>query len=151
VGGIGGAVGIDELKPGLELGPTGWVSIEQGRVNAFAEATDDRQWIHVDEERAAAGPWGGTIAHGFLTLSLLVPLFEEAATFDGVGMAVNYGLGRVRFPAPVPVGGRVRAHFVVQDVSEVDGGVQATLAATVELEGQEKPVCVAEWLVRFLR
>lgn len=142
---------IDELEPGLELGPTGWVSVEQARVNAFADATHDHQWIHLDEERAAAGPFGGTIAHGFLTLSLLVPFLEEVATFDDVRMAVNYGLGRVRFPAPVPVGGRVRARFVVQDLSEVDGGVQVTLAATVELAGQEKPVCVAEWLVRLLR
>lgn len=151
MGGLGGAVGIDELRPGLELGPTRWLAVEQAQVNAFAEATDDRQWIHVDEERAAAGPFGGTIAHGFLTLSLLVPAAAEVMPVEEARLTVNYGLNRVRFPAPVPAGSRVRARFVVEDVAEVEGGVQATLAATVESDGGEKPVCVAEWVLRFLR
>jgi acyl dehydratase len=144
-------VGIDELRPGLELGPSDWVEVTQDRIDAFAGGTDDHQWIHIDPERANEGPFGTTIAHGFLTLSLLVPLAYDLLPVQEARLTVNYGLNRVRFPAPVPAGGRVRARFVVQDVSEVDGGVQATLAATVELEGQEKPVCVAEWLVRFLR
>jgi acyl dehydratase len=129
-----------------------WLEITQARIDEFARATDDPQWIHTDPVRAAEGPFGATIAHGFLTLSLVVPLFEQALpTLDGYRLSVNYGLNRVRFPAPVPVGSRVRARFVVEDVEEVSGGEQARVAATIEREGQEKPVCVAEALFRFLR
>jgi acyl dehydratase len=129
-----------------------WFPIEQERIDEFARATDDPQWIHTDPVRAAEGPFGATIAHGFLTLSLVVPLFEQALpTLDGYRLSVNYGLNRVRFPAPVPAGSRVRARFVVEDVEEVSGGEQARVAATIEREGQEKPVCVAEALFRFLR
>jgi acyl dehydratase len=131
---------------------SGWREIDQARVDLFAEATDDPQWIHTDPERAAAGPFGTTIAHGFLTLSLLVPLFEEALPpLEGYALTVNYGLNRVRFTAPLPVGSRIRARFRIEDVEDVQGGEQARVAATVEREGQEKPVCVAEALFRFLR
>jgi len=147
------AHGLDELKAlaGADLGHTGWLEITQDRVDGFADATDDHQWIHVDRERAAAGPFGGTIAHGFLTLSLVIPLFGELLTVRDVSMGINYGLNRVRFPAPVPVGSRVRARFRVEEVVEVEGGEQARVAATVEREGHEKPVCVAELVFRFLR
>ena len=128
-----------------------WLAIEQARIDDFARATDDPQWIHTDPVRAAAGPFGTTIAHGFLTLSLVVTLFEQAIPpLEGYRLTVNYGLNRVRFPAPVPSGSRVRARFVVEDVEDVSGGEQARVAATIEREGQEKPVCVAEALFRFL-
>jgi acyl dehydratase len=141
---------IDDLV-GQEL-VSGWREIAQERVNRFAEATDDAQWIPVDPARAAQGPFGAAIAHGFLTLSLVVPLFEEALPeLDGYALTVNYGLNRVRFTAPLPVGSRIRGRFSVENVEEVAGGVQATVAATIEREGQEKPVCVAEALFRFLR
>jgi acyl dehydratase len=142
---------IDELRPGLELGPSSWLEITQDRIDGFADATDDHQWIHVDPERAAEGPFGTTIAHGYLTLSLLVPFSYELLAVEGVKMGINYGLNRVRFPAPVPVGSRLRARFRLEDVSEVDGGVQVTANATVEREGQEKPVCAAELVFRFYR
>ena len=145
-----GVTSASELL-GHELGPTAWREIAQERVVAVAAATDDPQWIHVDPRRAAAGPFGGTIAHGFLTLSLLVPLLEEVLDVEGYRLTVNYGLNRVRFPAPVPVGSRIRAGFRVDSVEEVAGGEQAVFAATVEREGGEKPVCVAELVVRFLR
>lgn len=141
---------IGELA-GREL-VSGWREIDQARVDLFAQATDDAQWIHVDPVRAAAGPFGTTIAHGFLTLSLVVPLFEEALPpLEGYALTVNYGLNRVRFTAPVPVGSRVRGRFLIAAVEEVRGGDQLTVAATVELEGSEKPACVAEALFRFLR
>ena len=128
-----------------------WLAIEQARIDDFARATDDPQWIHTDPVRAAAGPFGTTIAHGFLTLSLVVTLFERAMPpLEGYRLTVNYGLNRVRFPAPVPSGSRIRARFVVEDVEEVSGGEQARVAATIEREGHEKPVCVAEALFRFL-
>ena len=135
---------------GRELGPTAWVTIEQARIDAFAEATDDRQWIHVDPERAAAGPFGTTIAHGYLTLALLPRFVTEVLSVDGYALTVNYGLNRVRFPAPVPVGSRVRARFRVAAVEDVPGGVQLTVESTIEREGQDKPVCVAEAVYRFL-
>jgi acyl dehydratase len=141
---------IDELRPGLELGPSEWKSVEQERIDAFAAATEDHQWIHVDPERAASGPFGSTIAHGYLTLALLVPFAYELLPVEG-GMAINYGLDRVRFPAPLPVGSRVRARMRVEDVAEVEGGVQVKLAATVERAGGEKPVCAAEVLFRYYR
>lgn len=138
------------IAPGLELGPTDWLDVDQGRVDRFASATEDSQWVHTNRERAAAGPFGTTIAHGFLTLSLLPALWFELAGDGGYSLTVNYGVNRVRFPAPVPVGSRVRARFRVDSVVEVEGGVQATIAATVEREGHEKPVCVAELIFRFL-
>ncbi|MBA2463163.1 MAG: MaoC family dehydratase [Actinobacteria bacterium] len=130
---------------------SGWRVIDQERIDLFAQATDDPQWVHTDAERAAAGPFGTTIAHGFLTLSLVVPLFEEALpALDGYSLTVNYGLNRVRFTAPVPAGSRIRGCFTIESVEQVTGGEQATVAVTIEREGQEKPVCVAEALFRFL-
>ena len=136
------------IEPGQELGPSRWLEVTQERIDAFAETTEDRQSIHVDPELAARGPFGTTVAHGFLTLSLVIPLWNDVYTHDGVG--VNYGLNRVRFPAPVPSGGRIRARFRVETVDEIPGGVQAAIAATVELEGAEKPACVAELVLRLL-
>ncbi|HET9507496.1 MAG TPA: MaoC family dehydratase [Gaiellaceae bacterium] len=141
---------IGELA-GREL-LSGWREVDQARIDLFAQATDDPQWIHVDAARAAAGPFGTTIAHGFLTLSLVVPLFDEALPpLDGYALTVNYGLNRVRFTAPVPVGSRIRGRFRVEAVDEIPGGEQLTVAVTVELEGSEKPACVAEALFRFYR
>jgi acyl dehydratase len=131
---------------GTELGPTSWLDVTQERIDAFAAATNDPQWIHVDPERAAAGPFGATVAHGFLTLSLCVPMLYEVLPQDGV-MAVNYGTNRVRFPAPVPSGSRVRGRFRVLSVDVIALGSRSTLEAKVECEGVEKPVCVAELLV----
>jgi acyl dehydratase len=144
-----GPVRIDDLQPGLELGPSEWTEVTQERVNLFADATDDHQWIHVDPERAARGPFGGTIAHGYLTLSLLPAL--APVRVEDASAAINYGLNRVRFPAPVPVGSRIRTTSRIAEVAEVDGGVQVTTVATVEREGSEKPVCVAETVTRYYR
>jgi acyl dehydratase len=146
----GDVAGIAELV-GAELGPSRWLEVDQERIDRFARATDDPQWIHTDAERAAAGPFGTTIAHGFLTLSLCVPCLYELLHVDGYRLTVNYGVNRVRFPAPVPAGSRVRARFRVESVEEVPGGDQAVIVATVEREGGEKPVCVAELVVRLLR
>jgi acyl dehydratase len=143
--------GADDLKAavGEELGYTDWLEVDQKRIDLFAEATGDHQWIHVDPEKAATGPFGTTIAHGYLTLSLL-PLFgPQLIKVEGVKMGVNYGTNKVRFPAPVPVGSRVRASFEVGSVDEFDGGAQVTMTATVEREGGEKPVCVAEVVFRY--
>ena len=131
---------------GVELGPTAWREVPQERIDAFAAATDDPQWIHTDPRRAAEGPFGTTIAHGFLTLSLCVPMLYEVLP-PVSGVAVNYGVDRVRFPAPVPSGGRIRGRFRVRDVKETPRGARATIEATVECEGVEKPVCVAELVV----
>ena len=171
---------------GKQLGPTEWFEIDQERIDLFARATDDpqwihtdaeraakgpfgtsgsrstrsestcsrarpTQWIHTDAERAAKGPFGTTIAHGFLTLSLCVPLMTRALALDGYRMGINYGVNKVRFPAPVPSGSRVRAHMTVQSVEEVPGGEQGVVVATVEREGGDKPVCVAELVLRMLR
>jgi acyl dehydratase len=138
------------LEAGIELGPGPWHLVDQERVDRFAAATEDSQWIHVNRERAAAGPFGTTIAHGFLTLSLLPSLWFELFGDGGYALTINYGLNRVRFPAPVPVGSRVRARFRVEEVAEVAGGLQTRVAATVEREGHEKPVCAAELVFRFL-
>src|SRR4051794_38110516 len=145
-------VDVGELEGlvGQELGASEWHEIAQERVNMFAEATGDHQWIHVDPERAAGGPFGGTIAHGYLTLSLLPALMAEIWHVDGVRMGINYGLNRVRFPAPVPVGSRVRAVARLKELTEVEGGVQLVVESTFEVEGGSKPVCVAETLVRFV-
>ena len=134
---------------GAVLGPSGWVEITQERIDAFAGATDDPQWIHVDPARAAAGPFGTTIAHGYLTLALLPALLGEVLE-TGASLTINYGLNRVRFPAPVPVGSRLRGRFHVTSAVEIAGGAQLTIAATVEREGGEKPVCVAEAVHRLL-
>jgi acyl dehydratase len=131
---------------GTELGPTTWLEVTQERIDAFAAATDDPQWIHVDPVRAAEGPFGTTIAHGFLTLSLCLPLLSEVLPQRRSGMALNYGLNRVRFPAPVPSGARIRGRFRVLSLEETALGEKATIEATVECEGVEKPVCVAELL-----
>ncbi|HEV7134708.1 MAG TPA: MaoC family dehydratase [Gaiellaceae bacterium] len=142
----------ETLTPGAEYGPSSWIEVTQERIDAFAEATGDHQWIHVDRERAAAGPFGGTIGHGYLTLSLLPAMsYEVVPREEAGGMGVNYGLNKVRFPAPVPSGSRVRGTFRVVAVEEFDGGTQATMTATVELDGGAKPVCVAEVVFRHYR
>lgn len=135
---------------GQELGPTDWLEISQDRVNLFAEATGDRQWIHVDPERAATGPFGGTIAHGLLTLSLLPHFMHELYQVDGIAMAINYGLNKVRFISPVPVGAKVRARSAIADIATVPGGVQATLVTTIEIDGAEKPAAVIESIIRYV-
>jgi acyl dehydratase len=140
-----------DLKEGAEFGPSSWIEVPQEKIDAFAEATGDHQWIHVDPERAAAGPFGTTIGHGYLTLSLLPAMSYEVVPRQEGGMAVNYGLNRVRFPAPVPSGSRLRGTFQVASVEETDWGFQATMTATVEREGGDKPVCVAELVVRYYR
>jgi acyl dehydratase len=146
---------MTELKEGAEFGPSSWIDVPQEKIDAFAEATGDHQWIHVDPERAAAGPFGTTIGHGYLTLSLLPAMSYEVVPHEEGsqegGMAVNYGLNKVRFPAPVPSGSRVRATFRVASVEEADWGFQATMTATVEREGGDKPVCVAELVFRYYR
>lgn len=138
-----------ESLVGQELAKSDWVTIEQSRIDQFAEVTGDHQWIHCDPQRAAEGPYGTTIAHGFLTLSLL-PLLTASAYRIGAGrMGINYGLNKVRFPAPVPVGSKVRGTFVLTAFEKLpDDGVQLTVTATIEREGGTKPVCVAESLVR---
>lgn len=134
---------------GTDLGATDWLEITQERVNLFADATDDHQWIHVDPERAKAGPFGAPIAHGFLTLSLIPKFFEVGLTIEGARMGVNYGLNKVRFTAPVPVGSRLRARLTLQAAEPVaPDGMQMTWLVTVEREGSDKPVCVAESLAR---
>jgi acyl dehydratase len=140
-----------ELQPGAEFGPSSWIEIPQETIDAFADATGDHQWIHVDPERAAQGPFGSTIGHGYLTLSLLPAMSYEVLPHQEGGLGVNYGLNRVRFPAPVPVGSRVRGSFRVDSIEEADWGHQAQLTATVEREGGEKPVCVAEVIFRYYR
>jgi acyl dehydratase len=139
------------VKAGDEFGPSSWIEIPQEKIDAFADATGDHQWIHVDPERAAQGPFRTTIAHGYLTLSLLPVASYEVIPSPGGGMAINYGLNKVRFPAPVPVGSRVRATFRVAEVDEQAWGTQVTMAATIEREGGEKPVCVAEIVFRYYR
>lgn len=131
---------------GVELGPTSWLEVSQQRIDAFAAATDDPQWIHVDPERAAESPFGTTIAHGFLTLSLCVPMLYEVLP-PTEGMVVNYGVDRVRFPAAVPSGSQVRGRFRVASVEQTAAGERVAIEATVECEGVEKPVCVARLLV----
>jgi len=136
---------------GAELGATDWLEITQDRVNLFAEATDDHQWIHVDPERAKDGPFGAPIAHGFLTLSLIIPFWGELFDVDGVTTKVNYGLDKVRFTSPVKVGSKVRMAARIADVTEVKGGAQIKVNATIEIEGQERPAVVAEFLARFYK
>jgi acyl dehydratase len=142
----------EELKTlvGQDVGTSDWMTIDQQRIDRFAEATGDHQWIHLDVERCRReSPFGGTIAHGFLTLALLPVLMDQAIVLRGVRMGVNYGVNKVRFPAPVPSGSRVRAHVKLQSVEDIDGGAQLTWHVTMEREGGDKPVCVAESVARF--
>jgi acyl dehydratase len=134
---------------GTDLGTTDWLEITQDRINLFADATDDQQWIHVDPERATEGPFGAPIAHGFLTLSLIIPFWGELFDVEGITTKVNYGLDKVRFTSPVKVGSKVRMSGQIAEVSEVKGGAQIKVAATIEIEGQERPAVVAEFLARF--
>jgi len=140
--------GLDELEQaiGRHLGHSGWHTITQEQINLFADATGDHQWIHTDPEKAAAGPFGGTIAHGYLTLSLIPMLVWQIYKVDGLKMGVNYGSDKVRFPAPVPVGSRVRAGAELVELKRGDNGAQATVRVTIEIEGGDKPACVAEVL-----
>ena len=145
---------LDELPAqiGQEVSLTGWMRIDQTRINQFADATGDNKWIHVDPVRAASeSPYGAPIAHGFLTLSLLSLLSKDVLPVDGVRLRVNYGLNRVRFPAAVRVNSRVRGRFLLSDVRPFSEGADITLSVTVELEGSPKPCCVAEWIVRYYR
>jgi len=141
---------LADLQPlvGQELGVSDWLTVDQRRIDLFAEATDDHQWIHVDAARAAQGPFGATVAHGFLTLSLLPPLFADGFEIDGIRMGINYGLNRVRFPAPVRVGSRLRGRFKLLAYEPLEGGAQLTVEVTVEMEGSSKPACVAESVTR---
>jgi acyl dehydratase len=141
--------GVDELGKavGEHLGHSDWHTVTQEKVDQFADATGDHQWIHVDPERAKAGPFGGTIAHGYMTLSLLPMLNAQIYRVDGLSMGINYGTNKVRFPAPVPVGSRVRAGAEVVEVTPNAQGAQAVIRTTIEVEGQDKPACVAESVV----
>jgi acyl dehydratase len=143
--------GHEELKAaaGEELGTSDWREVTQEDVNAFADVTGDHQFIHVDPERAKETPFGGTIAHGYFTLSLAPVVTDQCAKFEGFNFALNYGANKVRFPAPLPVGNKVRGTLVLKEVEEVSGGSQAVLQITFETEGGDKPVCVAETVVRF--
>ena len=143
---------LDEVvdAAGTEIGTSDWVVVDQERIDAFAEATLDHQWIHVDVEAAAQGPFGTTIAHGFLTLSLLPHFASQVFAFETAGARLNYGLEKVRFPAPVPVGSRLRSHVRFGDVRDVAAGKQLVVEHTVEIEGQDKPACVAAHVVLLL-
>jgi acyl dehydratase len=144
-------VSFDDLPSveGADLGASGWLVVSQARINQFADATDDHQWIHTDPDRAKDGPFGGPIAHGFLTLSLLIPLWTELFDVEGVSTKVNYGLNRVRFPAPVPAGASIRLVGSIVKVEQVSGGVQITADVTVEIQNGDKPACVAQPVFRF--
>ena len=146
---IQGIEGLSD-RVGTHLGYSDWHEVTQDQVNLFAEATGDRQWIHVDVERAKSGPFGGPIAHGYLTLSLAPPLLDEILRVTGVSMAINYGLNKVRFPSPVPVGSKVRAKGELVEAKEVPGGVQSTVRLTIEREGGDKPAAVVEMISRYL-
>jgi acyl dehydratase len=134
---------------GQELGTSEWIAVDQERIDAFARVTGDHQWLHVDPERAARGPFGTTIAHGYLTLSLMPALIATAYAIDGAAMGVNYGLNRVRFPAPVPSGSRLRARFVLARCEPLGDWMQLTVDANVEREGSDRPVCVAQLVARY--
>ncbi|GGX00752.1 MaoC family dehydratase [Streptomyces chartreusis] len=143
--------GLEELKKlsGTDLGTSDWIEITQSRINTFADATDDHQWIHVDPDRATEGPFGTPIAHGYLTLSLFIPLFTGLLDVQGVTTKVNYGLNKVRFPSPVKVGSRIRLVGRLAEVEEVPGGVQVAVDGTIEIEGAQKPAAVLQSLSRF--
>ena len=145
---IANVAALDEMLD-REIAVSDWLDVTQDRIDRFAEATEDRQWIHVDTTRAAQSPFRSTIAHGFLTLSLVSALGHKAMRFDGLRMAINYGLNRVRFIAPVPAGSRIRGRFVPMSVSHEADSVQVTWRVTIEREHAEKPCCVAEWIVRY--
>ena len=137
---------------GEDLGSSPWLDVSQERINLFADATDDHQWIHVDVERAKTGPFGGPIAHGYLTLSLLIPLWSQILVIEEIDMAVNYGLNKVRFPAPVPAGSRVQVSATLADAEEVGGlGIQATIDVVMRAEGADKPVCIAQMVHRYYK
>ncbi len=144
--------GADEVRAavGTHLGYSAWLDIDQQRVDLFAEATGDHQWIHVDPQRAASGPFGGTIAHGYLTLSLSNLFLPQIVEVQGFAMGVNYGTNKVRFPAPVRVGSRIRGGAEMTEVAEVKGGLQTTIVITIEVEGETKPACVIESISRWL-
>lgn len=143
---------IDDLRTaaGTTMGPTDWLTIEQSRVDGFADATGDHQWIHVDVERSRQGPFGSTIAHGYLTLSLCSYFLPQLMRVDISGMGINYGLDRVRFPAPVRVGSRIRGKGEIISVTDVTGGIQTVVRVTVEIEGSDRPACVADTISRFM-
>jgi acyl dehydratase len=144
--------GIADLEAaiGQEIGPTEWFTMDQARINGFADDTEDHQWIHVDQERAAAGPFGATVAHGFLTLSLVPYFSPQLRSLEGIRMGINYGLDRVRFPAPVPVGSRLRARSTLVSLDKVgDDAVQLVNRVTIEIEGSAKPACVADTVSRL--
>ncbi|MFD5120231.1 MaoC family dehydratase [Streptomyces sp. NPDC058385] len=143
--------GLAELKKlaGSDLGSSEWIDVTQERIGTFADATGDHQWIHTDPERAKEGPFGAPVAHGYLTLSLFIPMFTELLDVEGVTTKVNYGLNKVRFPAPVPVGSRIRLAARLAGVEDVPGGVQITVDGTVEIEGGAKPACVLQSVSRF--
>ncbi|MFF7308299.1 MaoC/PaaZ C-terminal domain-containing protein [Streptomyces sp. NPDC008137] len=143
--------GLDELKKlaGSDLGTSEWIDVTQERIDTFADATGDHQWIHVDPEKAKEGPFGAPIAHGYLTLSLFIPLFTELLDVQGVTTKVNYGLNKVRFPSPVKVGSRIRLTAKLAEVEEVPGGVQITVEGAIEIEGGSKPAAVLQSLSRF--
>lgn len=146
-------VTIDQF-PSLEgkhLGYSDWVLVDQPRIDLFADATGDHQWIHVDPERAAAGPFGGTIAHGYLTLSLAPVLLNQIMTVEGLRFGVNYGCNKVRFPSPVPVGSEVRMGATIGGVEDIEGGIQVTLDLTLERRDDPKPACVAQVVYRYYR
>ncbi len=137
---------------GQDLGSSPWLDVSQDRINVFADATDDHQWIHVDVERAKTGPFGGPIAHGYLTLSLLIPLWSEILVIENLDLAVNYGLNKVRFPAPVPAGARVQVSASLANAEEVGGnGIQATIDTVMRVEGADKPVCIAQMVHRYYK
>ena len=144
---------IDDLGAlvGQELGTSSWVEVDQSRIDTFATATNDHQWIHTDPAQAKDGPFGTTIAHGYLTLSLVIPMWSEILEVPDATTKVNYGLGRVRFPAPVPVGSKVRARATLVELEEIKGGVQLTVDVVIERDGSDKPVCVAQPIFRFYR
>jgi acyl dehydratase len=145
-------VGLDGIRAavGRHLGYSDWLVVDQARIDQFAHATGDQQWIHVDPAAAGDGPFGTTIAHGYLTLSLSNYFLPQIVDVQGVSMGINYGTGRVRFPAPVPVGSRLRAGAELIDAAPIDGGIQTTVVITLEVEGQTRPACVIESLSRYL-
>jgi len=145
------ASGLDGIRAlaGKDLGKSAWLEVTQDRVNLFADATDDHQWIHVDPERAAAGPFGTTIAHGYLTLSLVIPLMGDLLEVSGISMGINYGLDKLRFPAPVKVGSKIRLGGTVAQVDDVPGGVQMLVDVALEIEGEPKPALAARAIYRY--
>lgn len=134
---------------GRTIGTSRWFDVDQSRINSFAEVTEDDQWIHVDPVRAAAGPFGGTVAHGYLTLSLASPMVADVLHIDDLAQGINYGLGKVRFPGPVPAGSRVRGTLSLTSAAEIAGGIQAEFLLVVEVAGQDRPGCVAELVIRL--